>query len=402
MKAQKCFSWINKKLILIGLILLCVLITNFRITAYAASYPLVIFYSDANFENMTVSMRINQGPNNAIRFKWYPEYNHEKYVLKIYNSAGEVVASAEDTLSNVSSAGYNVTVTWNTSDYPTGRYRAEVTKMFYSLYRWNEAPTTSDLDIYIEDNSTGQIRSFVTRLYEIALNREPEESGLNDWTNKLKSGEAAAVNVVQGVLCSQEYLNKGKTNGEVVNDCYQAMLGRAADEAGYSDWVSRLDNGMSVEAIFAGFVGSEEFANLCNSYGINPGTYTLTQERDKNTGVTMFVNRLYTQALGRAYDVDGLNNWCGEINRDGSRNNILNVSTNGFFHSQEFINKNLSNTDFVKVLYRTFLGREYDDQGLADWVGQLDSGEKTRDQVMEGFAYSQEFGNIMAQYGLGQ
>ncbi len=178
------------------------------------------------------------------------------------------------------------------------------------------------------------------------------------------------------------------------------MLGRAPDEAGFADWTDRLDSGMSVEAIFAGFVGSEEFGNLCALYDIKPGTYPITQERDRNIGVTKFVSRLYTQALGRGYDVDGLNNWCGSINANPSRDNILYVSTNGFFHSQEFTSKNLNNTEFVKVLYRTYLGREYDEPGLRDWVGKLDRGEKSRDEVMAGFAYSPEFNNIMVQYGL--
>ena len=249
-------------------------------------------------------------------------------------------------------------------------------------------------------NPAARTEAFVTRLYQVGLGRDPEPDGLNDWTNRLVSGEANAVNVVQGVLCSPEYQSKGKSDGEVVNDCYQAMLGRAADESGYSDWVSRLQSGMSVNAIFAGFVGSEEFINLCNSYGITPGTYPITEERDKNLGVTTFVSRLYTQALGRNYDVDGLNDWCGQINANTSRDNILRVATDGFFHSQEFLNKNLNNEDFVKVCYRTYLGREYDESGLADWVGKLDRGEQNRDEVMAGFAYSPEFGNIMEQYGL--
>lgn len=247
-----------------------------------------------------------------------------------------------------------------------------------------------------------KVKLFIKHLYQTSLGREPEADGLNYWANSLMTGEKKAVDVVKGVLCSPEYGSKNKSNGEVVNDCYQAMLGRNADEDGYSDWVSRLESGMSVNAIFAGFVGSREFSDLCDSYGIQPGTFELTEERDKNVGVTEFVSRLYTQALGREFDVDGLNDWCGQINRDSSKNNILNISTNGFFHSQEFTNKNLNNTDFVKVLYRTFLGREYDDAGLADWVGKLDRGEQNRDQVMAGFAYSPEFNNIMAQYGIGQ
>ena len=69
-----------------------------------------------------------------------------------------------------------------------------------------------------------------------------------------------------------------------------------------------------------------------------------------------------------------------------------------FLNSQEFINKGLNNEEYVKVLYRTFLGREADEAGLADWKGQLDRGEKSRDDIVSGFSGSQEFANIMAQY----
>ena len=67
-------------------------------------------------------------------------------------------------------------------------------------------------------------------------------------------------------------------------------------------------------------------------------------------------------------------------------------------HSPEFEGKGLNNEAFVKVLYRTFLGRECDAAGLKAWVTTLQSGS-TRDEVAAGFAYSTEFSNIMAQYG---
>ncbi|MBO6214409.1 MAG: DUF4214 domain-containing protein, partial [Lachnospiraceae bacterium] len=302
------------------------------------------------------------------------------------------------------------TVLKTTEEYeiPEGKYYLFITFDGYREYKINDYKSMANYHFKVnftgetdnKNESTLNIKKFVTRLYDVALDRTPEESGLKDWTNRLQTGEAAAVNVVQGVLCSDEYKNKGKSNGEIVNDCYQAMLGRAADESGYNDWVTKLDSGMSVNAIFAGFVGSEEFGNLCSSYGINPGTYELTEARDMNAGTTQFVSRLYTQALGRSFDADGLNDWCGQINTNPSRDNILNISTNGFLNSQEFQNKGLDNTEYVKVLYRTYLGREYDDAGLSDWVGQLDRGEKDRNAVAAGFAYSAEFSNIMAQYGL--
>ena len=247
--------------------------------------------------------------------------------------------------------------------------------------------------------SRDQLVRFVTRLYEIALGREPEPAGLENWTSQLWSGEKNAVDIVYGVLCSPEYLGKGKSNEEVVTDCYNAMLDRNPDADGFNDWTSRLNDGMSINAIFAGFVGSREFGNLCAFYGINPGTYTLNEGRDKNYGVTKFVSRLYTQALGRSYDVDGLNDWCDRINNDTSRENVLSVATNGFFHSEEFLQKGLSDEDFVRVCYRTYLGREAEPGGFEDWVDRLRNGTG-RDEVMRGFAYSEEFSKIMAEYGL--
>ena len=75
------------------------------------------------------------------------------------------------------------------------------------------------------------------------------------------------------------------------------------------------------------------------------------------------------------------------------------VALNGFMLTKEFTEKNLSDMEFVKVLYRTFLGREYDEGGLAHWVEKLASG-MSRVQVASGFAHSSEFSQIMASYGL--
>ncbi|MBO6214117.1 MAG: DUF4214 domain-containing protein [Lachnospiraceae bacterium] len=243
-------------------------------------------------------------------------------------------------------------------------------------------------------------KAFVTRLYEVGLGRQPEEQGLNDWTGRLLSGEADAVDVVQGILCSLEYAGQGKSNGEIVTDCYSAMLNRAPDEAGYRDWTSKLDAGMTVNAIFAGFVESPEFDSLCQEYGINPGSYVLTENRDMYAGSTMFISRLYTETLARAYDVDGLNDWTGRINADPSRENILNISTDGFLHSQEFIGRGLNDSEYVEVMYRTYLNREGEAEGLKDWIGKLEQGDLSRDEVAAGFAYSQEFDDLMKGYGL--
>ena len=121
-------------------------------------------------------------------------------------------------------------------------------------------------------------------------------------------------------------------------------------------------------------------------------------QRHQNAGAAAYVSRLYTKMLGRAFDPDGLNAWCAAILEAPTTKTLLKVALNGFMHSQEFLNKNLNDMDFVKVLYPTFLGRESDPDGLQAWVQALQTGS-TRDEVAAGFAYSIEFTNIMAQYG---
>ena len=107
--------------------------------------------------------------------------------------------------------------------------------------------------------------------------------------------------------------------------------------------------------------------------------------------------RLYTKALGREYEVDGLNDWCNRIT--SGQWSINDVSTTGFFTSPEFLAKNLSNDEYVKVLYRTFFDREYDQAGYDDWMNRLANGT-SRNEVMLGFANSREFAELKASFGL--
>ena len=97
------------------------------------------------------------------------------------------------------------------------------------------------------------------------------------------------------------------------------------------------------------------------------------------------------------YDANGLTYWCEECN--SGRQDLYTIATNGFMHSQEFYNRGLNDSDFVKTMYRTFFDREYDDAGYNDWMGRLSAGA-SRDEVIAGFAGSQEFRNLMASYGL--
>ena len=71
----------------------------------------------------------------------------------------------------------------------------------------------------------------------------------------------------------------------------------------------------------------------------------------------------------------------------------------GFIESPEFRNRNLSNLDYVIVLYRTFFDREPDTQGLTAWIDVLNRG-LSRLHVFLGFAESLEFSELCDNYGI--
>ncbi len=245
------------------------------------------------------------------------------------------------------------------------------------------------------EQKTG-VEGFVTRLYNYILERNPDTTGLNNWVNALKAGTQTGAEVAYGFVFSDEYTNRKTTNTEFVTMLYNTILGRTPDSAGLEDWVSQLDNGCTRYGIFAGFIGSSEFTSLCKTYGITRGSYTSPYVVDKNPQVTAFVARLYTKALGRSFDSDGLSDWVSQLlNKTIGGGEV----SKGFFLSKEFINKKYSDTTFVTICYRVYLNREPDAAGLADWVNQLAKGA-TRESILDGFIGSPEYGKLCTSYGI--
>jgi hypothetical protein len=99
------------------------------------------------------------------------------------------------------------------------------------------------------------------------------------------------------------------------------------------------------------------------------------------------VYRLYWATLDRPPDEGGLVNWTHALNAGTS----LQAAADGFVKSTEFqaVYGNLSNTDFVTLLYHNVLHRDPDAGGLSTWVTELQGGV-SRALVVLGFSESPE------------
>ncbi|MEG0167967.1 MAG: DUF4214 domain-containing protein, partial [Ruthenibacterium sp.] len=113
-------------------------------------------------------------------------------------------------------------------------------------------------------------------------------------------------------------------------------------------------------------------------------------------GVADFVERLYTKVLNRGSDAQGKANW---INQLKTKANTGAEAARGFFMSKEFEARNVSNNDYLSILYHAFFNRDADQGGLTVWTNQLNSGT-SREAILCGFANSAEFQTVCNSYGI--
>ena len=246
------------------------------------------------------------------------------------------------------------------------------------------------------DDTSARDSTFVSRMYTVALSRNAEEKGLSSWTQKLQNGEIDGAGIANGFINSAEFKNRNLNNNDYLDVLYRTFFDREADAGGKAYWMGKLQKGISRTEVLSGFVNSQEFSNLCDRFGIARGTMQANGSSIYRPGVRGYVLRMYTKALNRDGETVGVEDWTNRINTK-----VMSPETvaKSFFSSQEFINRNLNNADYVETLYQTFMDRASDAGGKQYWINKLNSG-MSRQQVLEGFSRSEEFSKIMKRYGL--
>ena len=298
--------------------------------------------------------------------------------------------------------------------------------------------TVPDTQPEVPAASDEKIRAFVSRCYKIILGRDADEGGMNTWSAELASGRKAAAEIIEQFVASAEFQNKKHSNPDAVEILYKAMLGRGSDAAGKSSWVSQLENGQPLTAVINGFCASAEFKGICNSYGITPGTVkvqalstqadetlsgrnaaqeTPVMKKTENNNVTKveivnaggaenenlgtavqavyvneekakeFISRCYRSILGREASQAELDSWIGQM-LNGSK--TPDQIARGFLFSGEFESRNIGGEELVKILYRVYLNREADAEGLATWTQKLNEGTSLQ-ELLNTFSRTSEF-----------
>ncbi|CAA9260673.1 MAG: Alkaline phosphatase [uncultured Acetobacteraceae bacterium] len=222
----------------------------------------------------------------------------------------------------------------------------------------------------------------VAHLYEAALDRLPDQGGLNFWIDAVQDGRPLS-ELARGFLGSGEFrarFGDMADNGAFVDRLYQNVLGRAGEAEGRKFWIDSMNNGAGRADVLVSF--SESAENKA-------GTAALVQAGiwDRSEAAAE-VARLYDTVFGRLADVGGLTYWKNGLEGGTA---TLGQMADAFTGSAEFRAQygSLNNRQFADALYVNSLDRPADQAGLDYWAAQLDAGV-ARSAVVLAFSESAE------------
>ncbi|SKA87576.1 Beta-N-acetylglucosaminidase [Clostridium sp. USBA 49] len=234
---------------------------------------------------------------------------------------------------------------------------------------------------------------FITRLYRTMLNREPDLDGLKFWSYRLETKDSAS-DIVKSFFESEEFRNRKLTDEEYVSMLYKSILGRNYDKEGLAAWIKNLNSGYSRLRVLTEFLNSPEFSNQCVELGIKKGTIFLTDPIDIRPDAVNFITSLYKNALNRVPDDNGLRFYVSVIANNKITGSAL---AEAFLLCPEFINRNVSNDEFIKIIYKSFYNREPNEIDLKSWTNLLNNGY-TRRRLIASIVYTDEFKNNITKY----
>ncbi len=216
----------------------------------------------------------------------------------------------------------------------------------------------------------------IARLYQAAFNRLPDRAGMDFYLAERASGRTLE-SVSREFLQSPEFVASygSLSNQAFVEQLYRNVLGRNGDAQGIGFWTSQINGGRSRASVVVEFAQSIEFIDA-------------TQTAALQTPTDGAIYRLYLAYFLRPADAGGAAFWAQQA-RTGS--SLASIS-NAFALSPEFTDRygNLTDAEFVELVYANVLSRTPDADGYAFWLDRMQAG-MTRGHVMLAFSESPEF-----------
>lgn len=229
------------------------------------------------------------------------------------------------------------------------------------------------------------VTAFVSRLYNLCLDRKPDLAGLNNWTNSLLNNSSmTATSAALGFIKSTEFENKNLTAEELISTMYQVFLNRRGGDEEIQKWVSVAEKGVSQAYLIRGFAASAEFTEICQKYGVARGDIELTEARDINPLISEFTVKSY-RAYDRKPDGDEINNIVTKLKKSLTGENFIKE----IFTSEEYTDRNRTDEEYITDVFLA----AYDRQPAEDEITALLASDEKLDRtgLLDTVTNSEEF-----------
>jgi hypothetical protein len=101
------------------------------------------------------------------------------------------------------------------------------------------------------------VEDYVTRAYKVILNRAPDPSGFQNWTNALRAGGTRQA-VVKGFYASPEFQARHLNTTDAVTTVYRMVLCRESDPQGLAYQSAAVNRGLPFQTLVDNFFASPE------------------------------------------------------------------------------------------------------------------------------------------------
>jgi HEAT repeat protein len=240
---------------------------------------------------------------------------------------------------------------------------------------------------YLTENGGSANATWVASLYTKVLGRTGSQPEINNWVTLLNSG-------VQPTVVAAAFTASGEKESDRVIQDYRTYLKRTPSSGEVAPWVDGLQSRtLTNEGVVAAIVGSPEFfqdhssnsiAWFTSAYPLLFPTAPLTSSLPSYVmpiGQTLahsaeyyagLINSEYVTFLGRNADAAGLAEWVAQM-QNGLTDEQLEA---GLVTSTEYLTKNggSANATWVASLYTKVLGRTGSQAEINNWVQLLSSG----------------------------
>lgn len=111
---------------------------------------------------------------------------------------------------------------------------------------------------------------YVNMLFKMFAGREPDKEEYDDWTFKLRTLSIKSSYAVRKFVFETNYEWDKVSNEKYLTDLYLIMFDREPDEEGRKYWLSQLESGLGRKDLFNILINTEEFKNNSWRYGMMP------------------------------------------------------------------------------------------------------------------------------------